>query len=53
MMEKAGDLVSKAMAASLEQVRPGVTEMDMDQFGNALIMEETPRLYPVPRWTSS
>lgn len=46
MMEKAGDLVSKAMAASLEQVRPGVTEMDMDQFGNALIMEETPRLYP-------
>lgn len=35
MMEKAGDLVSKAMAASLEQVRPGVTEMDMDQFGNA------------------
>ena len=46
MMEKAGDLVSKAMAASLEQVRPGVTETDMDQFGNALIMEETPRLYP-------
>lgn len=46
MMEKAGDLVSKAMAASLEQVCPGVTEMDMDQFGNALIMEETPRLYP-------
>lgn len=46
MMEKAGDLVSKAMAASLEQVRPGVTEMDMDQFGNALIMEETPRLSP-------
>ena len=46
MMEKAGDLVSKAMAASLEQVRPGVTEMDMDQFGNALIMEEPPRLYP-------
>lgn len=46
MMEKAGDLVSKAMAASLAQVRPGVTEMDMDQFGNSLIMEETPKLYP-------
>lgn len=46
MMEKAGDLVSRAMAASLEKVHPGVTEMDMDQSGNAFIMEETPKLCP-------
>ena len=46
MMEKAGDLVSKALAVSIESARAGITEMDMDGFGNSFLMKETPVLYP-------
>ena len=46
MMAEAGKLVSEALRRSIGQVRPGVTEMEMDQFGNAYLMEETPRRYP-------
>ena len=46
MMEEAGRLVSEALAASISKAAPGVTEMEMDQFGNAYLMEETPRRCP-------
>ncbi len=46
MMVEAGKLVSEALHRSIDQVRPGVTEMEMDQFGNAYLMEETPACYP-------
>lgn len=46
MMEKAGELVSRALAVSIENARAGITEMDMDGFGNSFLMKETPALYP-------
>ena len=46
MMEKAGELVSRALAVSIESAHAGITEMDMDGFGNSFLMKETPTLYP-------
>lgn len=46
MMIEAGKLVSKAIEVSIENVKPGVTEMEMDQLGNTFLLEETPRKYP-------
>lgn len=46
LMIEAGKLVSEAIRMSIENVKPGVTEMEMDQFGNGYLLEETPKRYP-------
>ena len=46
MMEKAGELVSEALEISIANAKAGVTELEMDQFGNGYLMQEVPRRYP-------
>lgn len=46
MMVEAGKLVSEAMRVSLANVHAGVTEMEMDAFGNNYLMDEVPKRYP-------
>ena len=46
LMRQAGKLVSEAMRISVEKAKPGVTEMEMDQFGNQYLLEETPKRHP-------
>lgn len=45
-LEKAGELVNLAVSKSLEQVRPGITEMEIDAAGNAALFEATATQYP-------
>lgn len=46
MMVEAGKLVSEAMRISLDNAASGVTEMEMDAFGNTYLFEEVPKRYP-------
>ena len=46
LMRLSGKIVSGALATSINNCKPGMTEMDMDALGNAYIMEETPKALP-------
>ncbi|MGO0059836.1 M24 family metallopeptidase [Brevibacillus fluminis] len=46
LLRSAGEMVSLAVRASLEAVRPGVTELEIDQQGHKAAFEEASRLYP-------
>lgn len=46
LMELAGELVSNALAVSIENIHPGDTEMEMDQLGNSYLMAEVPKRLP-------
>ncbi|WP_353618632.1 Xaa-Pro peptidase family protein [Bacillus sp. ISL-37] len=46
MLEQAGQLVNLAVKKSLEQVREGVTEMEIDAAGNAALFEATATKHP-------
>ena len=46
MMVEAGKVVSKAMEVCLESAVSGMTEMDLDEIGNTVIMQEVSRRYP-------
>lgn len=46
LMRLSGKIVSGALAASINNCKSGMTEMDMDALGNAYIMEETPKMLP-------
>ncbi|PLR77378.1 aminopeptidase P family protein [Bacillus sp. V3-13] len=43
---ESGRLVSLALSHSLEKVKPGITEMEIDQFGNKALFEETSTKHP-------
>ena len=46
MLERSGELVNLALKASLENARVGISELELDQFGNKALLEEVARKYP-------
>lgn len=46
MLIKSGKLVNLALSASLENARAGISELELDQFGNKALLEEVARKYP-------
>jgi len=46
MLIKSGELVNLALSASLENARAGISELELDQFGNKALLEEVARKYP-------
>lgn len=45
-LEKSAKLVNLAVRKSLEQITPGITEMEIDAAGNAALFEATAEQYP-------
>jgi Xaa-Pro dipeptidase len=46
MLEKSSELVTLALKTSLENARAGISELELDQFGNKALLEEVARRYP-------
>jgi|SRR5665648_55697 len=46
MLIKSGELANIALSASLENARAGISELELDQFGNKALLEEVARKYP-------
>lgn len=46
IMLESGKLVSLALKTSLENAKPGIAEMELDQFGNRFLLEEASKKYP-------
>jgi Xaa-Pro dipeptidase len=46
MLEMSGEMVNLALKASLENARAGISELELDQFGNKALLEEVARKYP-------
>ena len=49
MLIASGELVSLALSESLRNVREGISEVELDQFGNKALFEETTKRYPNTR----
>ncbi|MGE5704291.1 MAG: M24 family metallopeptidase, partial [Clostridia bacterium] len=43
---QAGKLVSMAVMSSLAEVKAGISELEMDHYGNKAVLQEVSRLYP-------
>ena len=46
LLIEAGKLVSLALSVSLKNARVGISEIELDQFGNKALFEETAKQYP-------
>lgn len=46
LIREAGRLVSKALKYSLENARAGITEIELDQFGNRALFQEVAKKHP-------
>ncbi|MFZ5754236.1 MAG: M24 family metallopeptidase [Bacillota bacterium] len=46
LLIEAGKLVSLALSESLEKARAGISEIELDQYGNKALFEETAKKYP-------
>lgn len=46
LLIEAGKLVSLALSVSLKNARVGISEIELDQFGNKALFEETAKRYP-------